>query len=1500
MSVVWSDNQYFGRDGQLPKYSTGSMQFVPGTSYHIVITIEQGSYPNGGSVGYGSFACLTADHVLPVLSPAIVVIFDQPNFGATVTYEVDLAVSATPSMAGTYPYSLSNPVLPPGNPSAAIATGAPAPEIDSTADYYWLSDGAEQAHGSNNMNLLTWVITDDAAPPDPEPPGPPIIGVIDDDTFDEVAEITSTDIADMEVRIELQGTGSGHVVVNRYSPVADEDNIKKGNWLSVVIPQIQDDAIALTQIEAITTTVVSFDERGGEVVKIAGRNQLSYMERAKEMPRTYVVPQDEDYDGIKQGPASTGSEVGQILNRTLAEFQHVDRGVVEFGRRLQPLAHLTHDFDYDDDSSGDPWDVTPMTAELSAGQVGQTGLTSCLNLIGTGGIDIVVWPNMLMQAFNAYGRDLTGADFGTDVVRFVKGVNIAEKLDRQFAAPVDPTDTIVQGNPGAYGYASHPLAGTVPDVEGFVRTYGDDPAALEAIGLSDMMRRIRQGESVQFRVATPRFGTEPDPLAGLYLPGPPDDRPTTHTTSNGNYWIGDTVTLSTGTGFHDFEEVNARIMAITIGIGDANDLEVTVELKATSIVGRFPTTGTANSGMFGVTPAASAGGTGGGSPPPPIGVSLADGAIHDHIIDTSDAHDASAISILDSGANYAATNVETALAEVMDAEQAHEADGTDAHDASAISIVDTGGFYTGTTVEAALQEAATMGGGGDIEVSDGTTSVDPTSLLSFDPASFEVSDEGAGEALVTFIGETGGGGGGGSAVVGCIAVRTTDQTGIVTATDTAVSMTGTDEKDTDGFHDPGSNPSRITIPAGLGGTYLLQGYILWDGNTVGNRRLQFAKNGTLLAGGTTGQVVPNDLGFQQQTSSMTVDLVAGDYVEMSVQQTSGANRTLSGSIVPLRFSVMKIGSGGRGSAVGARAYQAGSAQSIANATLTAVTFDSERFDTDGFHSTSSNTSRFTVPAGMGGKYLLGGVVEFAANATGARSIALRLNGSTYIAFETIQAATAGGQETRLSVETVYDLLAGEYVEVYVSQVSGGSLTIGNTSAYGAEGWAIRLDSGYALNGVGCLVYRSSTEAVNNTVLNFNAEKFDSDDFHDNSTNPSRITIPTGLGGRYLIHFGTLSSAAAAANEYLRVRKNGTTYITTNFPTNAAGYIGGMGVAELVPGDYIEVHFSGNRTLGHATEFEAQSVFGAIRLDTADNGVVPTSALVSGEALATGDTTISTTPWTDVAGLTVTLDAGVYNFDWRVLFTVNSANRSVFARLLAGSTVIDESEDAEAISGFRFSMNGVARNVVLTTTTTVKLQMTAEIATTKALRDGGNSTLHHPTKLGWSKIASSEGATSGTTFPSSPSAGHRFFRTDRGLEYFYDGTRWLSTTQHVAMVPYDGTAAPTATTTLAYVPIASDADIYVEKLTALMFSSGLSGSAYWTVDLRSSTSNETEASVASVNNQSQTNSVWNRREASANTVVDTDGTIVVFRVALTKTSTPNAIQTVVSFTYRLVG
>jgi hypothetical protein len=83
------------------------------------------------------------------------------------------------------------------------------------------------------------------------------------------------------------------------------------------------------------------------------------------------------------------------------------------------------------------------------------------------------------------------------------------------------------------------------------------------------------------------------------------------------------------------------------------------------------------------------------------------GDVTAHLADTADAHDASAISVLDTLAQITATDVEGALAEIFAAFIAHLADSSDAHDASAVSVLDAGTLLTATNVEAALAELAT-------------------------------------------------------------------------------------------------------------------------------------------------------------------------------------------------------------------------------------------------------------------------------------------------------------------------------------------------------------------------------------------------------------------------------------------------------------------------------------------------------------------------------------------------------------------------------------------------------------------------------------------------------------------------------------------------------------------------------------------------------------------------------------------------------------------------
>jgi hypothetical protein len=103
----------------------------------------------------------------------------------------------------------------------------------------------------------------------------------------------------------------------------------------------------------------------------------------------------------------------------------------------------------------------------------------------------------------------------------------------------------------------------------------------------------------------------------------------------------------------------------------------------------------------------------------------AQAALDAHLADTTDAHDASAISILDTAADFTATDVEGALAELQadhEADEAalaaHLADTVDAHDASAISSVPAG-TLAATDVQTALNELDTEKAAAAAAVMDG-------------------------------------------------------------------------------------------------------------------------------------------------------------------------------------------------------------------------------------------------------------------------------------------------------------------------------------------------------------------------------------------------------------------------------------------------------------------------------------------------------------------------------------------------------------------------------------------------------------------------------------------------------------------------------------------------------------------------------------------------------------------------------------------------------------
>lgn len=128
----------------------------------------------------------------------------------------------------------------------------------------------------------------------------------------------------------------------------------------------------------------------------------------------------------------------------------------------------------------------------------------------------------------------------------------------------------------------------------------------------------------------------------------------------------------------------------------------------------------------------------------------------------------------------------------------------------------------------------------------------------------------------------------------------------------------------------------------------------------------------------------------------------------------------------------------------ARAYHNAN-QAITTGTVTALALNSERWDTDTIHDTSTNNSRLTCKTA--GKYDISGSVFWDVGATGKRAVTIRLNGTTDIASQSAVNQGAG-DGVQLTVATIYDLAVNDYVELTVLHNQGANLNVlvnGNNS-----------------------------------------------------------------------------------------------------------------------------------------------------------------------------------------------------------------------------------------------------------------------------------------------------------------------------------------------------------------------------------------------------------------------------------------------------------------------
>ena len=180
-----------------------------------------------------------------------------------------------------------------------------------------------------------------------------------------------------------------------------------------------------------------------------------------------------------------------------------------------------------------------------------------------------------------------------------------------------------------------------------------------------------------------------------------------------------------------------------------------------------------------------------------------------------------------------------------------------------------------------------------------------------------------------------------------------------------------------------------------------------------------------------------------------------------------------------------------------------------------------------------------------------------------------------------------------AIDAKGDLIAGTGADTF-SRLGVGSnnqvLTADSTTATGLK-WATPASGSPSF--VGCSVYKISAITFSSgvdTVLNWDAEFFDTNGFHDNSTNPDRITIPSGYAGKYLFTITNRWEPNASGARNMTLFKNGSKLVDY-FDTGAFSVLTGLTrtiILDLAVGDYISFKAfqnSGSTLTMYARDYE---------------------------------------------------------------------------------------------------------------------------------------------------------------------------------------------------------------------------------------------------------------------------------------------------------------------------
>lgn len=293
-------------------------------------------------------------------------------------------------------------------------------------------------------------------------------------------------------------------------------------------------------------------------------------------------------------------------------------------------------------------------------------------------------------------------------------------------------------------------------------------------------------------------------------------------------------------------------------------------------------------------------------------------------------------------------------------------------------------------------------------------------------------------------------------------------------------------------------------------------------------------------------------------------LAAGDtLVAVTNWFTGSGSRTMEAGA---KFNVARIYSY---PALGGVARRS-SSQSIATATDTAVQFGSEDLDDGGLIDLATHNTRFTIPTGGAGWYVIVASIRWPTTATViSRRTSIGKNGGTpYVGARSYVSGPASGTSSG-SVATIDYLNDADYIELIARQTSGGAISLSAAAMSAA-----RVDTPDTVGGI--MRYDGSAQTISSgsdVLITFNNVIRDDGYMIDLGTSTSKIIAPQD--GLYAIAGHVGFAANTGTDRYAKLVVDGTTEIAregTDAPSAGnAPACNPFAVHYLTAGQYVELY-----------------------------------------------------------------------------------------------------------------------------------------------------------------------------------------------------------------------------------------------------------------------------------------------------------------------------------------